>query len=272
MRRGRLLWATDDACIESIPNRFFHCIDALGIVAAVLEKEFKTVQPLTRRQSLRAASAAALAVSFASVARAMTQTSFVITIRNVGADITLKLPNGSTVGAPIAPGVYVVAREPNLLFAPGGYADEALERLAEDGNFQPLLDKVQTFKDVSARGMFIPGQPFTVTASPGDHLQFATMFVQSNDLFFAPTGGGIRLFDGGGRAVHGNLSSRVALFDAGTEVNQFPGAGPDQAPRQPGPNTGATERLPIDLVANRRDGFVYPPVEAVIELTIQSGT
>lgn len=44
--------------------------------------------------------------------------------------------------APIAPGVYVVAQQPNVLFMLSGYADKALERLAEDGNFQPLLDKV----------------------------------------------------------------------------------------------------------------------------------
>lgn len=103
--------------------------------------------------------------------------------------------------------------------------------------------------------MFLPGQPFTVTASLGDRLQFATMFVQSNDLFFAPRDGGIALFDAGGRAIHGKVTSRVALFDAGTEVNQPPGVGLDQAPRQAGPNTGWAERTPIDLVKNRRDGF-----------------
>ncbi len=68
----------------------------------------------------------------------------------------------------------------------------ALERLAEDGNFQPMLDKVTAMKGLAAIGMFIPGRSFSFTARPGDRLQFATMFVQSNDLFFAPRDGGNR--------------------------------------------------------------------------------
>jgi hypothetical protein len=94
------------------------------------------------------------------------------------------------------------------------------------------------------------------------------MFVQSNDLFFAPRAGSIALFDSGGRAIHGNVTSQVAPYDAGTEVNQPPGAGPDQAPRQPKPDTGMAERFAVDLVANRRDGFSYPAVEAVVEVEI----
>lgn len=94
------------------------------------------------------------------------------------------------------------------------------------------------------------------------------MFVQSNDLFFAPKAGGIALFEPGGRAVHGKVTEQVALYDAGTEVNQPPGAGPDQAPRQAKPDTGAIEHVAIDLVANRGDGFAYPPVDAVIHVEI----
>jgi hypothetical protein len=225
---------------------------------------------LSRRQALRGAGLSVLASSFGATARASTQTTFAVTIRNVATGTTLKLPDGSTSGAPIAPGMYVVASRPNVLFTAGGHADEALERLAEDGNFQPLLDKVTAMKGLTASGMFLPGQPFTFTASPGDRLQFATMFVQSNDLFFAPRDGGIVLFDSGGRAMHGKVTGRVALYDAGTEKNQAPGAGSDQAPRQGRPNTGVAERLPIDFVADRRDGFVYPLVEAVIDVEIES--
>ena len=224
----------------------------------------------SRRQAIRAAGAITFAAGLASAARAANQISFAVTIRNVATDRTLKLPDGTTANAPIAPGVFVVASRPNVLFAADAYADETLERLAEDGNFQPLLDRVSAMNELKASGMFIPGQPFSFSASPGDRLQFATMFVQSNDLFFAPRDGGIALFDFGGRATHGNVTSRVSLFDAGTEVNQYPGAGPDQAPRQPGPDTGAAERVPIDLVQNRRDGFAYPSVESVIEVAIEA--
>ncbi len=224
---------------------------------------------LSRRRALRAAGFVVLASGFTGAARAARQATFTVTIRNVATDATLKLPDGRTIGAPIAPGVYVVARQPNVLFKPGGHADEALQRLAEDGNFEPLLDKVSAMKGLTASGMFLPGQPFSFTAGPGDHLQFATMFVQSNDLFFAPRDGGIALFDAGGRAMHGKVTSRVALFDAGTEVNEPPGVGANQAPRQGKPNIGASERVPIDFIDRRHDGFAYPPVEAVIDVEIE---
>lgn len=117
--------------------------------------------------------------------------------------------------------------------------------------------------------MFVPGQSFTVTAKPGDRLGFAAMFVQSNDLFFAPKDGGIPLFDKGGRAMMGNRTGLVELYDAGTEVNQAPGVGADQAPRQAKPNTGPSEHEPVAPVAGRHDGFAYPAVSAVIEVEIK---
>src|SRR6266436_5127775 len=107
------------------------------------------MKSLNRRQALRAVGGFALVAGLAPAARAAAQTSFVVTIRNVATDSTLKLPNGSTVGAPIAPGVYVIAPRSNVLFASGSYADEALERLAEDGNFQPMLDKVTGLKGLT---------------------------------------------------------------------------------------------------------------------------
>ena len=222
----------------------------------------------SRRHVLLGAGAAAVAAGIASTGRAARSTTFTVTIRNVATDKTLKLPDGGTSGAPIAPGVFVVSSAPHVLFTPGMQAPEALERLAEDGNFQPMLDKVTAIKGLTASGMFLPGQPFMFTASPGDKLQFATMFVQSNDLFFAPRNGGIALFDAGGRAMHGKVTSQVALFDAGTEVNQAPGAGPDQAPRQAKPNTGMAEQVAIAHAADRHDGFAYPPIEAVIDVEI----
>jgi len=224
---------------------------------------------LSRRHVFLGAGAATFTAAFASTGRAAGSTTFTATIRNVATDRTLTLPDGGTSAAPIAPGVFVVSSTPHILFTPGMRAAEGLERLAEDGNFQPMLDKVTAIKDLASSGMFLPGQPFTFTASPGDKLQFATMFVQSNDLFFAPRNGGIALFDAGGRAIHGKVTRQVALFDAGTEVNQVPGVGPDQAPRQAKPDTGTAEWVAVAPLADRPDGFAYPPVEAVIEVEIK---
>ena len=91
------------------------------------------------------------------------------------------------------------------------------------------------------------------------------MFVQSNDLFYAPRDAGIALFDGTGQATSGDRTQELVLWDAGTEVNEAPGVGPSQAPRQSKPNTGADENgviRPVD------DGFRYPAVSEVIRVTI----
>ena len=82
---------------------------------------------------------------------------------------------------------------------------------------------------------------FHFVANLGDHLSLANMFVQSNDLFIAPSDTGIALFDGDGKPIRGDITDMFPLWDAGTEVNEAPGMGPNQAPRQPAANTGQTE-------------------------------
>lgn len=66
------------------------------------------------------------------------------------------------------------------------------------------------------------------------------MFVPSNDLVFAFGDDGIALFDGD-TAIDGDVSSDVAIWDVGSEVNQEPGVGLDQVQRQTAVNTGADE-------------------------------
>lgn len=75
-------------------------------------------------------------------------------------------------------------------------------------------------------------------AGPGERISFATMFVQSNDWFFAPNPEGVALFDTDGNPITGDITEFVSLWDSGTEVDQVPGEGADQAPRQDGPDTG----------------------------------
>ena len=68
--------------------------------------------------------------------------------------------------------------------------------------------------------------------------------------------------------MSGDITSLIYLWDAGTEVNQEPGLGPDQAPRQNAPNTGASERKAVQLAKDVRDGFNYPKVSGVLRVTI----
>jgi hypothetical protein len=124
-----------------------------------------------------------------------------------------------------------------------------------------------TPQGASTPGPLLPGESyvFTVHAGPGHRLSFATMMVQSNDLFFAPDADGIALFDAAGAPLGGDRTDEVLLWDAGTEVNQRPGTGSHQAPRQSGPDTGGDESsgvAPVD------DGFDYPAPNRVLRVTI----
>jgi hypothetical protein len=190
---------------------------------------------------------------------------FKVIISNVSKSDTLQVPGAAATKAPIAPGVYVVAPDAATVFAPGKPAGKhGLEALAEDGSSEGLLKTLKAKYGDSA-DMFAPGLEFEIQAKPGDRLSFATMFVQSNDKFYGPADGGISLFDASGKPVSGGLTSLVQLFDAGTEKDELPGAGPNQAPRQKAMNQGPSEGGNVRV---SDDGFAYPPVESVIKVTI----
>ena len=87
----------------------------------------------------------------------------------------------------------------------------------------------------------------------------------ARNLFFGATGQGIALFQASGAPFSGDATAALMLIDAGTEVNQEPGVGPDQVQRQSAANTGPSESRPIGAVS---DGFSYPATSSVIRLTI----
>jgi len=182
--------------------------------------------------------------------------------------------------SPIAPGVFAVHTGSSVLFMAGGSdRGEGLEALAEDGDPSGLAGAVAVRSGVIESGVFstpdgaagpapaFPGDAyvFTVTGMPGDRLSFATMLVQSNDLFFAPAEAGVALFDSAGNPESGDITGMVLLWDAGTETNEVPGVGPNQAPRQSGADTGDTEN---GTVRQLNDGYLYPDTDQVIRVTI----
>jgi len=148
---------------------------------------------------------------------------------------------------PLAPGAWALHRGGTPLAAPG------MEGLAEDGNPVDLDLSLARDPGVSAHGVFntpdganMPGPAlpagsyrFTVEAQPGDRLSLATMLGQTNDTIVGDLRG-IALFDAQGRPFDGAVDS-LRVYDAGTEANEAPGLGPNQAPRQAGPNTGGAE-------------------------------
>lgn len=210
---------------------------------------------------------------------------FTVTLTNLSTNDLLQPSAGMPQAVPLSPGVWVVHTNDNPLFTPGvPDRDQGLEALAEDGNPTPLaaglqgqpgIVQVGTFTipagDATA-GVLTPGKSysFTFDAVAGQRLSLATMFVPSNDLFLAPEAAGIALFDAAQQAVVGDLTVQLSIWDAGTEANQEPGAGADQAPMQPGADVGPTD--PNDIVRKVLDGFVYPPVTQILRLTLSTET
>lgn len=217
------------------------------------------------KKLLAMCAALALAGTMASAAQAKGERSFTILVSNVSTESTLHLPDGSTARVPVAPGAYAIIEDGARVFASGNPAGAALERLAEDGMPEAFVAELKKTKGVIRAGMFLHDEPFEVSVRPGQRLVFAAMFAQSNDLFFAPDPKGIDLFDGAGKPRMGTLADAITLWDAGTEVNEAPGAGPNQAPRQAKPNAGPAEGGSVQPV---NDGFAYPSPREVLELSV----
>lgn len=104
-----------------------------------------------------------------------------------------------------------------------------LKELAQKGNPQPLKESLERLRYV--RHVYIigndpiaPGASFETTfeARQGDNIAYATMFGYSNDWFYANNTTIPSL-------TKGDVTSKTSLFDSGTGVNQYPGAGNSQA-------------------------------------------
>lgn len=206
--------------------------------------------------------------------------SFIVRIENVSTANKLVTSTGNSEPVLLAPGVFAIHTADGLLFRNGepdfGYG---LEALAEDGNPTELAAHLQSLPSVMMSGIFntpvgsagpgplTPGESYEIAfaAKPGDRLSFATMFVQSNDLFYAPRETGLLLFDANGSPISGDLTSQIWLWDDGSEVNEEPGIGANQAPRQSGPNTGAAENGVVHIV---NDGYNYPDTPSVLRVTV----
>jgi hypothetical protein len=224
---------------------------------------------------------ALLALAHGAVAQgAPAATKFTIKVENISTGEVLKLSNGKSapfVSAPVLWAVHTGSTNPMFV---GGQVDagKGLETLAETGNPGPLAKSLGGATGIvavgaddhpvgaNAGGPIPPGKgyEFEVTAAPGQTLSLAWMFGQSNDLFYS-NDRPIALFDATGKPVVGDMTHQLALWDAGTEVNEEPGLGPNQGPRQKTPDAGITEH---EGIAHVRDRFSYPRTTDVLRLTI----
>lgn len=178
-------------------------------------------------------------------------TEFVVRIENVSTSATLNVAStGETQAVPLSPGAYIVHRNASSspLLLPSDAANAGLESVAEDGNpaeYPATVPGSAIFNTpVGADGPAPIGPggayEFTVTAIDGDKLDFVTMFIPSNDWFYTATDAddSIDLFVSGQPFSGVVDASNISLWDAGTEFDEEPGTGPNQAQRQTGPNTG----------------------------------
>jgi len=239
------------------------------------------------RQKSLFAVAVLLATLFAGAAIAATNpdhrnkkknATFTVRVENVADNDGVAAQDGSKYPFALSPGFYVVSEKESMLFSAGKRASSALESQAEDGNPDLFADTLLGKVDRAQLGEFknpvgaekpspiFSGEAFefTFSATAGSKLNLAFMYGQSNDLFYAPNSG-VELFDRDGNPLNGDVTELFKLWDAGTEVNQAPGLGADQGPRQKGPNMGAAEKGVVRLVS---DGFSYPETKSVLRVTI----
>jgi hypothetical protein len=229
---------------------------------------------------VRSAAIVAAGLALARGASAQDATTFTIRVQNISQGEALKLSNGKAAPFVSAPVLWTVhGGSTNPIFI-GGQPDagKGLETLAETGNPGPLLQSLAGTKGVasvgaddqpvgaSSHGPIAPGQgyQFEISAAPGQSLSLAWMFGQSNDLFYS-NDRPIALFDGAGKPVRGDMTFQLSLWDAGTEVNEEPGLGPNQGPRQKTPDAGVIEHNPV---AHVNDKYSYPRTADVLRISI----
>ena len=183
----------------------------------------------------------------------------------------------------ISPGVLVVHRGRAPLFTLGEKdRGLGLERIAEDGQADPLSVSLKSMNDASVSKIAVfdtpvgrenpsavgPGKAFElkVTAVPGDKISFASMFSWSNDWFFGTDENGIELFDERGMPLYGPVTGDVRLYDLGTELSQEIAVGTNVGPQQAEPNTGVSD---TDDHVREVSPTEYPlPVSQHIKVTL----
>jgi PKD repeat protein len=195
------------------------------------------------------------------------------------------------VTVPLSPGGYAAHSSELQLFQEGQPADAVvpgIEQIAEDGDPNVLLGNLQGDDRITDGGVFAvpdgadeagpiaPTPPdaennsytVTVDAAQGDRLSIGTMYIQSNDVFYAFQPSGIPLFTDDGTPISGDQTAELRLYDAGTEVDEEPGVGLNQAPRQSEAGAGEDEEGSIVRIQEEgdgdpfldNDGFNYAPI------------
>ena len=222
---------------------------------------------------------AQFAVATATRPRAARQTKFTVRVENISTPNGQTASDGTRWSFALSPGLWVLHDKKSGLFTDGKPASKGLESQAEDGDPSGLGLLVISHHASSLHGVFNtpigtmgpgpirPGDKyeFSFNASPGMKLSLTMMNGQSNDEFYAPDENGIALFDARGAAFSGDVTAKLILWDAGTEVNEELGIGPNQGPRQKAPNTGVDEH---GVVTRAKSETIYTKNAELFRVTI----
>lgn len=184
-----------------------------------------------------------------------------------GGDITkmkMKLEANTGIMTGLSPALVVVYRgDKNPIYELGKIDNGmGLKEIAQFGNVTKLQNSLKSLPNVKAvyiagNAPVSPGNKVMTSfkADQGDKIAYATMFGFSNDWFYANE----QSLDA---AVKGDLTSKTTLFDSGTGIDQYPGAGNHQALFG---GTPQSESNPISKVGTL---FPIPAVQNVIKVTV----
>lgn len=150
-----------------------------------------------------------------------------------------------------------------------------LKELAQKGDASKLSDALKTMSGV--KNVYVLQAPATTVLLPkingqaggmvsqqlsvaaGDRIAIATMYGFSNDWFFASSGNGVDA------TQMGDISSSIGLYDDGTAIDQFPGAGVTQFNLA---GTPLVESKPIAPVPNPNAFTTLPALTDIIRVTL----
>ncbi|HKI89622.1 MAG TPA: spondin domain-containing protein [Draconibacterium sp.] len=178
----------------------------------------------------------------------------------------LKMHSGYV--SPVAPFLWVLHDKKDMpIFTEGMAASSGLQMLAETGDPSGLYNELMTNYETGVQvgpntPPIFPGEmlSFTIDGHVGQSISFASMLGASNDIFFSTGDKGIKLSNG---VSEEDITHLFELYDAGTEVNEYPGAGIHQG----GPVGNGTPENGVVHLEN--DGMSWPDVSQVIKVTIK---
>ncbi len=217
--------------------------------------------------------------------RSAKETRFIVRIENISSPEGQTASDGTKWPFALSPGMWVSHDKSVQLFKEGKPAlANGLEAQAEDGNPEELVKSLvalnhsadhhgifNTPAGADGPGPIGPGgaYEFAVNLSSDMKLSVVLMFGQSNDYFYAPDPEGMSLFDREEKPLSGNITYKFILWDAGTEMDQEPGIGSDQAPRQQAHNTGVDQH---GKVHRAKESSFYYKTSDLFRVTVTPNT